>query len=232
MVSMTDMTIVTSEELYAMIQWANLLPNFSQLPVLVRTKLLRKFAIFHIVMELCYHTANSELNDVWLFPNGSCMPRFVGALPVEKQKIVTEGRKWRQEKLYNNMTARCIDEVAMPMRRMQLRDEEFVVLKLIMLFRNEGEDAAEDLLCDESDFILISFLFITIYLFSGAKNYVNQLITSSRNQAIKALFAFYESIEMENYAGELNEWQKLGLNVVFNKSFSFFKRNFPFLTQS
>uniref|UniRef100_A0AC34F4R7 Nuclear receptor domain-containing protein n=1 Tax=Panagrolaimus sp. ES5 TaxID=591445 RepID=A0AC34F4R7_9BILA len=53
MMSMTDMASITSEELYAMIQWANLLPNFQHLPVSVQTKLLRKFAIFHIVLESC-----------------------------------------------------------------------------------------------------------------------------------------------------------------------------------
>jgi hypothetical protein len=148
MMSMTDMASITSEELYAMIQWANLLPNFRQLPVSVQTKLLRKFAIFHIVLESCYHTAKSDLNDVWLFPNESCMPRFVSALPVEKQKMVSEGRRWRQEKLYNIMTDRCIDEVAMPMREMKLTNEEFAVLKLIILFRNEGEDSYENLLSE------------------------------------------------------------------------------------
>jgi nuclear factor 4 len=186
MMSMTDMASITSEELYAMIQWANLLPNFRQLPVSVQTKLLRKFAIFHIVLESCYHTAKSDLNDVWLFPNESCMPRFVSALPVEKQKMVSEGRRWRQEKLYNIMTDRCIDEVAMPMREMKLTNEEFAVLKLIILFRNEGEDSYENLLSEENA--------------QCVGSYVTQLIKKSRNQAINALFAFYQSIQMENYA--------------------------------
>lgn len=72
--------------------------------------------------------------------------------------MVSEGRRWRQEKLYNIMTDRCIDEVAMPMREMKLTNEEFAVLKLIILFRNEGEDSCENLLSEESDFIFIYLL--------------------------------------------------------------------------
>ena len=81
---MTDMSAVTSEELYSMLEWSKLIPDFQNLPTNIQIRMLRKFAIYHIVLELCYHTAKSDLNDVWLFPNESCMPRFVDALPVEK----------------------------------------------------------------------------------------------------------------------------------------------------
>uniref|UniRef100_A0A7E4UZR8 Nuclear receptor domain-containing protein n=1 Tax=Panagrellus redivivus TaxID=6233 RepID=A0A7E4UZR8_PANRE len=175
MVSMADMAAVTSEECFAMLEWANSLSDFSALPVNLRTRLLRKFALYHIVMELCYHTAKSGLDDVWLLPNGSCFPRAVSALPVDKQKVVTAGRIWRQEKLYNTMTARCIDEVAMPMRLMDMTDEEFVVLKLVMLFRNDtGDDS-----CNE--------------------NTINEQLTKNRDRAINALFAHYQSIKVDNY---------------------------------
>lgn len=81
---MADMTTVTSEELYSMLEWSKLIPDFQVLPTNIQIKMLRRFAIYHIVLELCFHTAKSDLNDVWLFPNESCMPRCVNALPVEK----------------------------------------------------------------------------------------------------------------------------------------------------
>lgn len=84
MVSMTDMATVTSEELLSMLEWSKLLPDFQKLPMKTQMKLLRKFAIYHIVLELSYHTAKTDLKDVWLFPNESCMPRNAEALPIEK----------------------------------------------------------------------------------------------------------------------------------------------------
>lgn len=70
------------------------------------------------------------------------MPRSVNTLPEESKCLVTEDRKWRQEKLYKQMTDRCIDEVAMPLRRLQLLPEELVTLKIIMLF-NYGNHAQQ-----------------------------------------------------------------------------------------
>uniref|UniRef100_A0A914RF54 NR LBD domain-containing protein n=1 Tax=Parascaris equorum TaxID=6256 RepID=A0A914RF54_PAREQ len=70
------------------------------------------------------------MEDVWLISNGTCMPRNVNELPQE-----TKDRRWRQEKLYKQMTDSCIDEVAKPLRRLRLMPEELVTLKIIMLFR-------------------------------------------------------------------------------------------------
>jgi len=48
--------------------------------------------------------------------------------------LVTEDRKWRQEKLYKQMTDRCIDGLVIPLRRLQLTPEELVTLKILLLF--------------------------------------------------------------------------------------------------
>ena len=61
------------------------------------------------------------------------------------------------------MTEQCIDEVAMPMRQMQLREQEFVVLKLIMLFRNDGEAFWENGLMEESDFFILFIIRLTFF---------------------------------------------------------------------
>ncbi|VDN23823.1 unnamed protein product [Gongylonema pulchrum] len=41
-----------------------------------------------------------------------------------KTESIPADRKWRQEKLYKQMTNICIDEVAMPLRRLKLMPEE------------------------------------------------------------------------------------------------------------
>ena len=62
------------------------------------------------------------------------MPRRVNILPDDAKRVIPEERKWRQDKLYTEMTDRCIDEVVGPLRRLQLTPEELVTLKIIMLF--------------------------------------------------------------------------------------------------
>uniref|UniRef100_A0A7E4WCF7 Nuclear receptor domain-containing protein n=1 Tax=Panagrellus redivivus TaxID=6233 RepID=A0A7E4WCF7_PANRE len=169
-VSMADMSTVTSEECFAMLEWAKNLPDFAALPDLLRPKLLRKFAIYHIVLESCYHTSKSGRDNVWLMPNDSCFPRDVELLPVDKLKAVTAERIWRQEKLYKTMTARCIDEVPVPMRIMGISEEEFIVLKLIMLFDRQHSD-------DKS---------------------INDQLINSQSRAITALFEHYHRYPVKN----------------------------------
>uniref|UniRef100_A0A914C783 NR LBD domain-containing protein n=1 Tax=Acrobeloides nanus TaxID=290746 RepID=A0A914C783_9BILA len=184
-----DMSMVTSRELYSMIEWAQGLDDFKQLPLNVRMILLKRFAIYHIVLETGYYTAkNSELNDIWMITNGACMPRFVEMLPVESQKIISPDRKWRQEKLWNQMTNRQIDEVALPMRRLKLRPEELVTLKLIMFFQFNSEHDS------------ISLSDGTELLSKILSQEASNIIANSRNKAIQALIAFYKSINLENYA--------------------------------
>lgn len=63
------------------------------------------------------------------------MKNFAFILQLNKYSLKTNVyRKWRQEKLYKQMTDRCIDEVAEPLRRLELMPEELVTLKIIMLF--------------------------------------------------------------------------------------------------
>lgn len=80
------MACVTSNEMHSLLDWApQSLPFFQQLPIDCRTNLIRKFAVHQLVIEAGYHTARSKLDDVWLFPNNTCMPRDIKVLPVETQ---------------------------------------------------------------------------------------------------------------------------------------------------
>lgn len=90
---------------------------------------IHRFAINHLILEYGYYTAQFGLDDVWLISNGTCMPRDISILSEERKLEIPEDRKWRQEKLYKNMTNRCIDEVVRPLRRLQLTSEELVTLK-------------------------------------------------------------------------------------------------------
>jgi hypothetical protein len=111
------------------------------------------------------------------------MPRSVDVLPDECASLVTEDRKWRQEKLYKQMTDRCIDEVAEPLRRLELMPEELVTLKIIMLF-NYGNHAPEE----------TQQFFIT--------DETRKIILEFKDRVVNALFANYRMTKYKNYEGE------------------------------
>lgn len=77
------MACVTSGDMHSLLEWAQTLPFFPKLPIDCRTNLLRRFAVRQLVVEAGYCTAKSPLNDIWLFPNGTCMPRDMKCLPLE-----------------------------------------------------------------------------------------------------------------------------------------------------
>ncbi|KAL3090968.1 hypothetical protein niasHS_007343 [Heterodera schachtii] len=129
----SDLFNVTQIEMFSIFEWIQTLPIFCSLPVNDQMILLKRFAMPCNVLEYGYFTAQIGLDDVWLISNGTCMPRSVNVLPIESKTLVTEDRKWRQENLYRQMTDRCIDEVSTPLRKLQLKPEELVTLKILLL---------------------------------------------------------------------------------------------------
>ncbi|KAH7718550.1 Nuclear hormone receptor family member nhr-19 [Aphelenchoides avenae] len=166
-----DTTTVTSGELYSMLEWAQSLPFYRKMPVTDRICLLRKFAVYQLILEYGYATAKSGRNDAWLFSNGSCMPRFVDGIPIQAWKGISADRRWRQEKLYTEMTNHCIDDVAMPLRRLDLKAEEFLALKLVMLCQ-----CGDHFVSDSHGSI------------SDASR---KLLEENRSDIVRALFTFY-----------------------------------------
>jgi hypothetical protein len=77
---------------------------YQKLTVAHRAFTIRRYAFYQIVIETGYCTSKSQYKSVWMLPNGTCMPLSIENLPEESQKIVSPARKWRQEKLYGEMT--------------------------------------------------------------------------------------------------------------------------------
>uniref|UniRef100_A0A914HWD5 Uncharacterized protein n=1 Tax=Globodera rostochiensis TaxID=31243 RepID=A0A914HWD5_GLORO len=178
----SDLFNVTQIEMFSMFEWIQTLPIFCSLPLSDQMILLKRFAMPCNVLEYGYFTAQMGLDDMWLISNGTCMPRSVNVLPDESKTLVTEDRKWRQEKLYRQMTDRCIDEVSTPLRKLQLTPEELVTLKILLLFScgNHNQNG--------NDATLIS-------------NESRRLTSQWKDQVIAALFKFYSSVGRdESYA--------------------------------
>ncbi|KAE9556025.1 hypothetical protein FO519_000771 [Halicephalobus sp. NKZ332] len=176
----SDISAVTQVEMVTMMEWAQTLPKFMTLPLCDRITLLKRFAVHHLILEHGYYTASLNVRDVWFISNGSCMPRQVNILPEESKRCVAEDRKWRQEKLYTEMTNRCIDEVVYPLRRLRLSPEELCALKIIMLFNCGNHYHTEENL---------SFI----------SEESRRTIIDIKNKVIAGLFQHYHHIRYDNY---------------------------------
>lgn len=173
----TDIALVTQSDLLMMIEWVRGIPVFQNMPTPDKVALIKRFAVSNLVIEHGYYTASVNLDDVWLISNGTCMPRNFEALPEESKLSLTADRRWRQEKLYKQMTDVCIDEVATPFRKLKLSPQEVLALKIIILFNCSC--SAE--YCDISE-------------------PSRRAVQAFRNRVIAALFAYYEHIGLEDYA--------------------------------
>uniref|UniRef100_A0A0K0FJN0 Nuclear hormone receptor family member nhr-19 (inferred by orthology to a C. elegans protein) n=1 Tax=Strongyloides venezuelensis TaxID=75913 RepID=A0A0K0FJN0_STRVS len=175
-----DIAKVCSMELVSMIEWARTLPCFSQLPTNDQLTLLKRYAVQHLILEHGYYTSQFNFNDVWMISNGTCMPRNCNPSNNHFIDNCSEDRRWRQEKLYKQMTERCIDEVVAPLKRLKLMPEELLTLKISMLYQcgNHFNDNESTLMITEKS---------------------RKMIIEAKERCYKALFLFYKHIKYKNY---------------------------------
>uniref|UniRef100_A0A1I7XV45 NR LBD domain-containing protein n=1 Tax=Heterorhabditis bacteriophora TaxID=37862 RepID=A0A1I7XV45_HETBA len=83
-----DLALATQTDLLMMLEWVRSLPCYSSIEEIDRTTLLKRFAVFNLVLENGYYTAAANVNDVWLISNGTCMPRNVEVLPEESKHLL------------------------------------------------------------------------------------------------------------------------------------------------
>ncbi|KAI6176184.1 Nuclear hormone receptor family member nhr-19 [Aphelenchoides bicaudatus] len=171
-VDVVELACLTSLELYNLIEWVQTLSFYPKMTVAHRAEALRRYAIYQIVIETGYCTAKSNYDNVWVMPNGTCMPLSVENLPLESQKIVTAERKWRQEHLYRKMTKNCID-VGQEFRRLNILPEELAMLKIILFCE-----------CSKND---------------QASKEAIKMLEDFKSSLFNNLFSFYRQTNTENY---------------------------------
>lgn len=95
------------------------------------------------------------------------------------------------------MTDRCIDEVAMPLRRLRLMPEELVTLKIIMLF-SCGNHTHTGIARTQLGVVKDGFLEDSAIFISEESR---KVVLDWKNRVIAALFQHYKSVDYENYEG-------------------------------
>ncbi|CAI4232735.1 unnamed protein product [Auanema sp. JU1783] len=173
----SDISNVTQTEFLSMFEWIKSLPCYSTISAEDRITIIKRYAVYHLVLEHGYYTANANVDDVWLISDGTCMPRNFDVLPEESKISISADRKWRQEKLYKQMTDSCIDGVASPFRKLMLSTQELVALKIIMLF-NYGRHSE----------------------YSDISESTRKIVLMFRDKVIHSLFAHYKQLGIIDYA--------------------------------
>ncbi|KAH7710027.1 Nuclear hormone receptor family member nhr-19 [Aphelenchoides avenae] len=177
-----DVREVTETELVNLVEWANTLPLFEHLSHEDRQMLLKKSAVYHLILEHCYYTAQTEQNDLLFYANGSFVPRATKVLPEDSKRDISKERSWRLDCLYGKSTGQCLDHVAAPLRRLKLLPEELVVLKILMLLSCGEVMGTANVGAD----------------LTSADDRIKLL--ECRNRIVAALFHFYESMNVKNSA--------------------------------
>ncbi|CAJ0567851.1 unnamed protein product, partial [Mesorhabditis spiculigera] len=110
-----DVTDSMHQQLVLMVEWAKRLVSFSKLPMRTQVGLLRHFSAQHLVM--CAAFRSIHLDDaVWL-TNETRLHKNSTKVPD-----------------VNRVAARIVDQLTVPMRRLQMNEIEYCALKAVAFF--------------------------------------------------------------------------------------------------
>ncbi|KAK0424195.1 hypothetical protein QR680_008542 [Steinernema hermaphroditum] len=118
-----DVTYSMNQQLHLMVNWARQISDFEAFPIETQMALLRHFSAQHLVMCAAFRSMQVCGDTIWL-TNDSHLPRDAPKVPD-----------------VNRVTARILDHLINPMRRLKMDEKEYVALKAIALFDQMAKGA-------------------------------------------------------------------------------------------
>ncbi|TKR93294.1 hypothetical protein L596_007777 [Steinernema carpocapsae] len=123
--TLCDVTYSMNQQLHLMVNWARHLSDYQGFPIETQMALLRHFSAQHLVMCAAFRSVSIESDTIWL-TNDAHLPRDAPKVPD-----------------VNRVTARILDHLVHPMRKLKLDEKEYVALKAIVFFDHMAKGAEE-----------------------------------------------------------------------------------------
>ncbi|KAH7704232.1 Nuclear hormone receptor family member nhr-19 [Aphelenchoides avenae] len=175
-----DCRFTTETEMQSFVEWTCSLPLSASLTNAERIALMRSCAIILLVFEEAYYTSQFLVDDVYLFPNATFVPRSAKALPEDILMNMPEDEQVQYDKLYSRTVHERIDQVVVPLKQLKLLPEELAYVKIILLL-SRLSSAEHDI------------------NFGALRPDAMKELLRWKDRMTTALFQFYESIDYKNY---------------------------------
>jgi hypothetical protein len=131
--SPVEIAEVTDIEMTLLKEWLTTMPGCSALSAEDQQALIEGYAPLHLALCQGQYSAGSESKDAqWMFSSCSSLSTLSKMMKSETNLSTEEMENL--SKLAENISSQCFSEVAMLFRRLQLVPEEYLVLKVILLY--------------------------------------------------------------------------------------------------